>query len=114
MKVSLVKQPTILRYARKHAEAKNSCLDWIYKVKKADWDMPDDMKHTFGSVDILGQGSQRAVFNIGGNNHRLICKYRFGENVVRLFVQWIGTHAEYTELCDKGEQYTAETFKNYT
>jgi len=114
MKVSVVKQQTILKYARKHAEAKSSCLDWINKVKKSDWDKPEDMKSTFGSVDLLGQGSNKAVFNIGGNNHRLICKYLFGDNVVRLFVHWIGTHAEYTELCDNNEQYTAENFKDYT
>lgn len=38
-------------------------------------------------------------------NYRMICKYHFGITKVRLFVCWIGTHAEYDELCDQGEQY---------
>lgn len=68
------------------------------------------MKRTFGSLDLLGKGSSRAVFNVGGNNYRIICKYRFGITMVHLFVTWIGTHAEYTKLCDQGKQYTVEQY----
>lgn len=113
MKVSLVKAQTVLNYAKKHAESKASCEDFISRIKAADWERPDDMKKTFGSVDVLGDGSYRAVFNIGGNNHRIICKYRFGNNSVRLYVLWLGTHAEYTTLCNKGEQYTADNHEKY-
>ncbi|MEI7896936.1 MAG: type II toxin-antitoxin system HigB family toxin [bacterium] len=67
--------------------------------------MPN-IRHTFGSADLLGQGSSRVVFNIGGNNYRMICKYHFGSSLVHLFVCWIGTHAEYDELCNHGGQYT--------
>ena len=64
------------------------------------------MKQTFGSVDILGKGSQRAVFNVGGNNYRIICKYQFGKTRVHLFVCWIGTHAEYNKLCNDERRYS--------
>lgn len=113
MKVSLVKEQTVLNYVRKHADTKASCEDFIGKIKSADWDKADDIKKTFGSADILGNGSYRAVFNIGGNNHRFICKYRFGNTSVRLYVLWLGTHAEYTTLCNNGDQYTADNHKEY-
>lgn len=74
MKVSLVKEQTVLNYAKKHADSKASCVDFIGKIKSADWDIPEDIKKTFGSADNLGDGSSRVVFNIGGNNHRIICK----------------------------------------
>ena len=83
---------------------------WIQKVKAADWNSPEDMSQTFASVDILGKGSNRAVFDIGGNNFRIICKYQFGDTMVHLFICWIGTHAEYTKICDNKEQYTIEKY----
>jgi len=65
---------------------------------------------TFNSADILGNGSERVVFNIGGNKYRMICKYHFGETKVHLFVNWIGTHSEYTKLCNEGKQYTVNVY----
>jgi len=84
--------------------------EWLSKVKSATWAKPADIKATFGSVDLLGKSSNRVVFDIEGNNYRMICKYAFGENQVHLFVCWIGTHAEYDELCDDNLQYTASDY----
>ncbi|MFA5670457.1 MAG: type II toxin-antitoxin system HigB family toxin [Balneolaceae bacterium] len=114
MRINLNKQQTIQNYAHKHAESKASFEDFINKIKAADWDIPEDMKATFGSVDALGKGSERVVFNIGGNNHRLICKYKFRETYAALYVCWLGIHAEYTALCKKNEQYTAENHKDFS
>jgi mRNA interferase HigB len=50
------------------------------------------------------------VFDIGGNNYRMICKYWFGASRVHLYVKWIGTHAEYDGLCKKNKQYTVDDF----
>lgn len=60
---------------------------------------------SFATADNIGNGTNRIVFNIGGNNYRLICKYVFGDKQVHLFVCWIGTHAAYTELCKQNKQY---------
>lgn len=45
--------------------------------------MPNDILLTYGSADLIGNGSNRVVFNIGGNNFRMICKYQFWESEVR-------------------------------
>ncbi len=42
----------------------------------------------YNSADILGKGSDRVVFNIGGNNFRLICKYHFVNTRVYLLSGW--------------------------
>lgn len=65
---------------------------------------------TFGAADLSGDGSDRVVFNIAGNNYRMICKYHFGVTKVHLYVKWIGTHAEYTELCKKNDQYSISIY----
>lgn len=105
MRVNLIKQKTIRNYVLENARSKVSFEEWLTKIKTADWKIPEDIKRTFNSADLLGKNSHRVIFDIAGNNYRLICKYAFGENEVHLFVCWIGTHAEYTKLCGKKEQY---------
>ena len=110
MKVHLIKRQTIDEFAEQHARGKTSFGDWLEKVKYADWDQPGDIKKTFNSADLLGKGSNRVVFNIAGNNYRMICKYAFGEKQIHLFVCWIGTHADYTILCGENEQFAVSIF----
>lgn len=106
MKVHLIKKQTIEAYVIKHASSKAAMGLWLTTVKYADWNCPSDILKTNGSADILGRGTSRVVFNIAGNDHRLIAKYQFGHSMVHLFICWIGTHAEYTKLCEDQKQYT--------
>ena len=110
MRIHLIKKQSILNYLVSHASGKSSFENWLTTVKYVEWNLPDDIRQTFGSADLLGNGSNRVVFNIGGNNYRLICKYHFSVNQVHLFVCWIGTHSEYDELCSHGQQFTANVF----
>lgn len=110
MKVHLIKKQTIEGYVLKNGRSRTSFKNWLSIVKRADWNEPKEIISTFSSADILGKGSERVVFNIGGNNYRLICKYHFGNTKVHLFVKWIGTHAEYTKLCSEGKQYEIDVY----
>lgn len=64
------------------------------KVKAADWKNFSEMKHTFNSVDSVG--NDRYVFNIKGNKYRLIALVIF--KVRTIFILFIGTHAEYDQI----------------
>jgi mRNA interferase HigB len=110
MKIHLIKKQTIQDFAKANVQSRASLEDWLEKVRYADWGLPEDMQATFGSADLLGKGSNRVVFDIGGNNYRMICKYVFGEKQVHLFVCWIGTHAAYDKLCKKHEQYSINIY----
>ncbi|WP_424964445.1 type II toxin-antitoxin system HigB family toxin [Ekhidna sp.] len=41
---------------------------WLEVLRHADWNEPGDIKKTFAKADLLGGGSNRVVFDIGGNN----------------------------------------------
>ena len=105
MKVHLIRKETIEEYARQNAQSRVSFAEWLTKIKYADWKKPADLQATFPGTDLLGKGSGRAVFDIGGNKYRMIGKYAFGDKQVHLFVCWLGTHAEYDKLCDNNQQY---------
>lgn len=110
MKVHLIKELTIRKYIVKYSGSKTSFDEWLLKIKFADWKIPGDIKNTFSSSDLLGRSSSRVVFDIAGNNFRVICKYGFGRNEVHLFVCWIGTHAEYDKLCHQEKQYSINIY----
>ena len=110
MRVHLIKRQVIEDYVVANTTARKSFENWLSVIKVADWDKPDDIFQTFSSADLLGSGSNRVVFNISGNNYRLICSYHFGYNKIHLFICWLGTHAEYDELCRKREQYRVKDY----
>lgn len=94
-----------MQFASENAQSRGPFEEWLTKLKYADWESTYDMKLTFPAVDLLGNGSNRAVFDIGGNKYRLIGKYAFGEKQIHLFVCWIGTHAEYDKICKLNQQF---------
>jgi mRNA interferase HigB len=110
MKVHLIKKRAIETYILNHPASKQFFTRWLTAIKYSDWAKPDDIKYTFASADLIGKGSSRVIFNIGGNNHRMICKYFFGEKKIHLFVCWIGSHSEYVILCNQQMQYTINQF----
>lgn len=110
MKVRLIRKESIESYVLQNARSRSSFRIWLTFLKLADWNEPGDIAETFGSADLLGNGCNRVVFNIAGNNYRMICKYQFGLTRVHLSIKWIGTHAEYTALCNNNEQYTVNAY----
>lgn len=110
MKVHLIRKETIRKFVEENARSRSSFGLWLTAIKFADWTIPADIKKTFGAADVLGKGCSRVVFDIAGNAYRMICKYAFGETQVHLFICWIGTHAEYSALCSRGDQYTVNQY----
>ena len=93
-----------------NANSRNSFIEWLDKLRNANWENTNDIKETYGAADIIGNLSNRIVFNIGGNKYRMICSYHFGRKNVHLFINWIGSHAEYSELCDDNLQNTINLY----
>lgn len=110
MKVHLIKVQSIAFFVKENAPSKKAFETWIAIIKRANWNSPQDIINTFNTADILGNGSNRVVFNIGGNKYRIICQYYFGDKKAHLFVKWIGTHALYTKLCNNEEQYSIDIY----
>ena len=84
MKVHLIRKETIQAFVDKHARSKSPFEDWLNKIRYASWVIPGDICYTFGTADLLGNNSNRVVFDVGGNHYRMICKYAFGEKVIHL------------------------------
>ncbi len=66
MKVNLIKRLTIEEYAFKNARSRGSFRLWLHLLKQTNWEEPGDILKTYGSADLLGNGSNMVVFNIAG------------------------------------------------
>ena len=88
----------IRNFIDKHADADVALSDWYKKTEKSDWSSFADIKQTFNSADYVG--NDRYVFNIKGNNYRLVAMILFAAR--KVFIRWIGTHKEYDKKdCSK-------------
>jgi mRNA interferase HigB len=95
--VNIIKPLRIHEYAKTHARAETSSLLWLAKAKYARWTNLADVRATFGSADQVpvASGKNVIVFNIGGNNYRLICAAHFNRG--NLYILKFLTHAEYSK-----------------
>jgi mRNA interferase HigB len=82
------------KYAIKHASVRSALQYWVYLVEDAEWRSHNDLKMVFPSADYVG--NSRYVFNIQGNNYRLVVIVLFVEGYVK--IRFIGTHAEYDKI----------------
>ena len=71
-----------------------SLRSWYHDVKAADWKNSNDLKQQYKHASIVGEG--RVVFNIKGNNYRLVVAVDYEFQVV--FVRFIGTHSAYDKV----------------
>jgi len=74
-----------------YPDSEQPLLAWFDEVSKATWTQPADIKTSYASVSILK--NRRAVFNIKGNDYRLIVAVAYKLGVV--YVKFIGTHKQY-------------------
>jgi mRNA interferase HigB len=92
--VRIFTEQAIKEYSEMVPESKVALQDWVSKVKKSKWSCFADIKKTFNSVDNVG--NQHYVFNIKGNNYRLVVVIKFVIGFV--YVRFIGTHSEYDKI----------------
>lgn len=77
-----------------HPKAEAPLRTWFALVSQAKWIGPADVRSMFNSVYFIADN--RVIFNIGGNNYRLVAhvSYTYG----RLLVKFVGIHAEYDRI----------------
>lgn len=74
--------------------ARSQYAAWLDIVTRAEWHNPEDVKASYPKASILKAG--RVVFNIKGNDYRLIARVQYQASV--LAIRFFGTHAEYDAI----------------
>jgi mRNA interferase HigB len=90
----IVSRKGLIEFYGKHAASKVALEDWYHKVNKAKWINLNHLKNDFASADYIG--NNRVVFNIKGNDFRLVAVVIYVSQ--KVYVRWIGTHSDYDKI----------------
>jgi mRNA interferase HigB len=94
--VHVISRKPLAEFARKHAEAKAPLYAWFGAARKGTFRNLAELKQTFKTVDYVPvRKAGYYVFNIGGNNYRLVAVIHF--NRQKLYVRSVLTHREYDQ-----------------
>ena len=95
--MKIIKPLTIRLWANKYPTATASLLGWLELVKAAKFKDFGALRLVFRSADMVQvvSGRKVVVFNISGNNYRLIAAVHF--NAQRVFALRFMTHSEYSK-----------------
>ena len=85
---------TLREFYKKHPDACEPIAAWVAVVSKARWSQPADVKAQYQSASILK--NRRIVFNIKGNDYRLIVAVAYNQQIV--YIKFIGTHRQYDAI----------------
>ena len=90
----IIAKRTLRTFWKRHVKAKGPLEAWHQEVARADWSTPAEVKAQFRSASVLQDN--RVVFNIAGNQYRLIVKINYPYRIV--YIRFIGTHADYDTI----------------
>jgi mRNA interferase HigB len=76
------------------AKARKLFPGWLTDTEKASWICPSDIRNNNRTVDFLS--GNRVVFNIGGNNYRIVVEVDYQRQVV--LIRWVGYHKDYDRI----------------
>lgn len=94
----LIGQRKIAKFIRKHPNGKTSLERWVVLITENNFDSFPNLTAIFPSADYV---KPYTVFNISGNNFRLIAEISYFEKTI--IIDSILTHAEYDKEMWKNE-----------
>ena len=92
--MEIVRQDRLIEFAQRHPNTRPSLTRWYRLVRERSFSSFAELRSIFPHVSRVGK---LTIFNIAGNNVRLIVSMRYDEE--RIYIRHVLTHAEY----DKGK-----------
>ena len=92
--MNVISKRILVQFYEKHPQTKTALEVWHSDARKAEWHTPESIKQVYPYASFLRDN--RVVFNIKGNDYRLIVHIDYLRKIVR--VKFIGTHAEYDKI----------------
>jgi mRNA interferase HigB len=74
---------------------------WFHEVRLARWKSAAEIKRSYATASVIS--ADRVVFNIKGNDYRLIAAIDLEKGIV--WIKWIGTHRDYDGIDARTVRY---------
>jgi mRNA interferase HigB len=85
---------TLRLFWEQHPDAQQALQAWYRDAKRATWHTPADIKNVYRNASIVG--NNRVVFNIRGNQYRLVVAINYPHGIV--YIRFIGSHDDYNTI----------------
>lgn len=83
------------RASHKDGKALKAALDaWFEEARRARWASTADIKRQYRNASVVT--GERIVFNIKGNDYRLVVAVDFEKGIV--WIKWVGAHRDYDKI----------------
>jgi len=92
--MNVISKRTLVEFYTQYPQAKTALEVWHTDARKAQWETPDDIKQSYSTASFLNDN--RVVFNIKGNDYRLIVHIDYKRKIIR--VKFVGTHSQYDKI----------------
>ncbi len=91
MAFQVVGRDKLVKFWTRHAQARRPLEAWLAEATQATWQTPQDIRDRYPAASFLSE--HRVVFNIKGNDYRLLVAVFFARR--HIVIERIGTHTEY-------------------
>ena len=90
----VISRKALREFWERHADSEAPLRAWFKEAEEAEWARPSEIRERYASASFLAD--KRVVFNIKGNDYRLVVAVRYDLSIV--FIRFVGTHAEYDRI----------------
>lgn len=92
--MNVITKRTLVYYAEQYPAAKTALLTWLKEFGDTNFESFNALKKVYGNASIVA--NHRVIFNIKGNDFRLIVSINF--RTQSAYVIWFGTHTDYNGI----------------
>jgi mRNA interferase HigB len=92
--MNIIVKRAILYYSDIYPKAKTALLIWYREFMSHEFHNFNELKAVYGNASLIG--NNRVIFNIKGNEYRLIVSLNFKQ--LAAYVIWFGSHGEYDKI----------------
>jgi mRNA interferase HigB len=91
---NIITRKALLEYSEKYPLAKTALFEWYLELVHCDFKNFNELRKVYENASLIGD--DRVIFNIMGNNYRLIVRIVFEFKAIQ--IKWFGTHQEYDKI----------------
>lgn len=84
----IIARRTLREFWQRHPDAEHALQAWYSDARQAVWKTPQDIRNVYASASFVA--NNRVVFNIRGNQYRLIVAINYDYGIV--YIRFVGTH----------------------
>lgn len=90
----VISRRALREFWQRHPDAEGALSAWYQEASDAAWKTPGEIKRRYSTASFVGK--DRVVFNVKGNQYRLVVAVRYDIEVI--FIRFVGTHSQYDRI----------------